>query len=441
MSTETVDEKSQSVPPEKRAEESADKPGSNGSSAPPGDANESHPKTADDAADGEQEPVKVGGAVAVSESDTASDSSPESESLSESESESDAASVSGSEADAASNSDSEATDGAPVIVDEDDEAAEAIEDEEQESGPGESEVLREQLATAGKELDEACARLDAARLELSGLKKERDKMRQQLMRTAADFDNFRKRTKRDLQTARNRGRDDLVRDVLPIFDNLERAVDASEKATDVASVVEGVRMVLKLFNDTTARMGLSRIPTVGEHFDPAVHEALQQQESHEHEPGTVMSEIMPGYTFDERLIRAAMVVVAKAPSKPKDEPKDEQTESKSETASELDSDSETAAASEAETESESEAASESESEAESEAEAETETESGSEAESESESEAESEAESGSEAESATDSASDVDTADDASAAGEQQGASDDGESEAEATEKKTESTE
>ncbi|MDH5676308.1 MAG: nucleotide exchange factor GrpE [Myxococcales bacterium] len=151
--------------------------------------------------------------------------------------------------------------------------------------------------------------------ELEQTISERDKLKQQLLRTAADFDNFRKRTRRDLDDAKARGKDDVLRDLLPVFDNLERAVEASTGASDVESVLEGVRMVLKLFHDTAERMGLTRIPGVGSRFDPNVHEAIQQQESDEHPSGTVLSEVMAGYRIDDRLIRAAMVVVARAPTK------------------------------------------------------------------------------------------------------------------------------
>jgi len=78
--------------------------------------------------------------------------------------------------------------------------------------------------------------------------------------------------------------------------------------------IEGIRMVLKLFEDTSERLGLQRVKTIGERFDPAVHEALQQMESPDHPPGTIMAEIAPGYRFGERLVRPAMVVVARKPS-------------------------------------------------------------------------------------------------------------------------------
>jgi molecular chaperone GrpE len=148
---------------------------------------------------------------------------------------------------------------------------------------------------------------------------ERDQIRDQLLRTAADFDNYRKRTRRDVEDAKIRGRDEAVKDILPVFDNLERAVAAASSAQTIESVVEGVKMVLKLFEDTCERMGLTRVKTLGERFDPAVHEAIQQQETDAHPPGTILAEIMPGYMVGTRLLRAAMVVVARKPAaKPAD---------------------------------------------------------------------------------------------------------------------------
>jgi molecular chaperone GrpE len=145
---------------------------------------------------------------------------------------------------------------------------------------------------------------------------ERDQLRDQLLRTAADFDNFRKRARREMEDAKARGKDEALKEVLPVFDNLERAVAAAENAQAISSVIEGVKMVLKLFEDTAERMGLKRIKALGERFDPAVHEAIQQQETDAQAPGTILAEVVPGYMFGPRLLRAAMVVVARKPSKP-----------------------------------------------------------------------------------------------------------------------------
>ena len=152
--------------------------------------------------------------------------------------------------------------------------------------------------------------------ELAALTAERDKLKDQLLRTMADFDNFRKRARRDAEDALRRGREDSLRDVLPIVDNLERAVEASRGATDVAAVISGIEMVLRSFDDVAGRMGVTRVEAAGERFDPTLHDAIQQVESAEHPPGTVLTVVVSGYRIGERLLRPAMVVVAKAPSAP-----------------------------------------------------------------------------------------------------------------------------
>jgi molecular chaperone GrpE len=131
------------------------------------------------------------------------------------------------------------------------------------------------------------------------------------LRTAADFDNFRKRSRRDLDDARRGGREDLVRAFLPIFDNLDRAIQSSVRSSDVKAMVEGLAMIQRQFVDALAREGIARIPTIGQPFDPSIHEAIQQVETDEHPPGTVIAEVQSGYTQGERLMRAAMVVVAR----------------------------------------------------------------------------------------------------------------------------------
>jgi molecular chaperone GrpE len=137
------------------------------------------------------------------------------------------------------------------------------------------------------------------------------RMKDQWIRTAADFDNFRKRSRRDLEDARKGGREDLLKELLPVFDNLERAIQSATRAADVKAVTDGLLMVQKQFNDTLPRVGISRVPTIGLPFDPSVHEAIQQVETSDHPPGTIVAEVQPGYVQGERLVRAAMVVVAK----------------------------------------------------------------------------------------------------------------------------------
>lgn len=137
------------------------------------------------------------------------------------------------------------------------------------------------------------------------------KLRDQLLRTAADFDNFRKRTRRDVDDAQRRGKESTVKDLLPVFDNFERAITHAESTGEAKSVAEGLRIVLKQFLDTLEKMGIQRINAVGQPFDPSIHEAIQHMESAEHPAGVVLYDVQSGYRIGEHLLRAAMVVVSK----------------------------------------------------------------------------------------------------------------------------------
>jgi molecular chaperone GrpE len=149
---------------------------------------------------------------------------------------------------------------------------------------------------------------------LAAAQAEAQRNKEAWLRTAADFDNFRKRTRKELDDARKSGREDLLRALLPVFDNLERALQSAQRASDVKAVADGLTMVQRQFVDALGREGIQRVPTVGHAFDPGVHEAIQQVETSDHAPGTVLAEVQPGYTQGERLVRAAMVVVAKSKS-------------------------------------------------------------------------------------------------------------------------------
>jgi molecular chaperone GrpE len=149
---------------------------------------------------------------------------------------------------------------------------------------------------------------------LSQAREEAQRLKDNWMRTAADFDNYRKRSRRELEDARRSGREDLLKELLPVFDNLERGMTSAKQANDVKAVVDGLQMILKQFESTLSKVGIQRVPTIGAPFDPMMHEAIQQVETSEHPPGTVVAEVQPGYLAGERLIRAAMVVVAKPKS-------------------------------------------------------------------------------------------------------------------------------
>jgi molecular chaperone GrpE len=149
---------------------------------------------------------------------------------------------------------------------------------------------------------------------IAALQEERDRLKDQLLRSAADLDNYRKRARRDVEEAARKGCEDALREILPVIDNLERAVASAASATDVKAVAEGVDMVLRYFQDTGSKMGLERVEAAGQRFDPNLHEAIQQEETADQPPGTVLRELVPGYRLAGRLLRPAMVVVARPPA-------------------------------------------------------------------------------------------------------------------------------
>ena len=132
---------------------------------------------------------------------------------------------------------------------------------------------------------------------------------ERLLRTAAEFDNFRKRALKEKEDVQRFGIERLLKDFLPVMDNLERALDHAEQH-DPRQVIDGVRLVQKLFETTLAKHGVVGFSAVGKPFDPGLHEALMQQDSDE-PAGTVVSEMARGYKLNDRLVRPAAVVVAK----------------------------------------------------------------------------------------------------------------------------------
>jgi molecular chaperone GrpE len=170
-----------------------------------------------------------------------------------------------------------------------------------------AESLQKKLAMLEAQLEESFKR---ARETGDRLKDTHDR----LLRTAAEFDNFRKRAVKEKEDVQRFGIERLLKDFLPVLDNLERALDHAEQH-DAQQVIEGVRLVQKLFENTLAKHGVVGFSALGKPFDPALHEALMQQDSDE-PAGTVVSEMARGYKLNERLVRPAAVVVAKPRTPP-----------------------------------------------------------------------------------------------------------------------------
>ncbi len=138
--------------------------------------------------------------------------------------------------------------------------------------------------------------------------------KEKMLRVAADFENFRKRAKRDQDDAVHNARVEVLKEILPVFDNLARAVEHGENVQDIRPILDGAKMVTRQFEENLARFGLKRIRSVGDVFDPMLHEAIAQEETTEAQPGTIIREFLAGYMLGDRLLRAAMVVVARKPA-------------------------------------------------------------------------------------------------------------------------------
>lgn len=147
----------------------------------------------------------------------------------------------------------------------------------------------------------------------------------QVLRARADFDNYRKRMLREMDDVRKRAAETLLHDLLPILDNLERALDHAD--SDSSSLTEGIELIVKQFTGLLSQKGVEPIPAAGESFDPEVHEAVAHIESEDAPEKMITQEFMKGYTLAGRVLRPSKVVVsAGPPAKDKNELKSEPSE-------------------------------------------------------------------------------------------------------------------
>lgn len=150
-------------------------------------------------------------------------------------------------------------------------------------------------------------------------------LREQLLRLAAELDNYRKRTNRQMDEIRQRARADSFLSILPVLDNLERAL-RFEDSSDLKPVVEGVQMVAKQFADVLAQQGVKGFKSIDEPFNAQRHDAVSQIPSDTHPGGTILEELEKGYMYLSSLLRPAKVVVSAVPPKPKEIPADDEAD-------------------------------------------------------------------------------------------------------------------
>ena len=155
---------------------------------------------------------------------------------------------------------------------------------------------------------------------------------ERLQRVTADFENYKKRSEREMNEFRKFANESLIKEILPIVDNLERALATEHEENEDAfkGIREGVEMTLKGLMDSLERFGVVRMETLGKPFDPNFHQAVSQEESEKHPENTVLHELQKGYMLRDRLVRPPMVVVSRRPDA-RAEVKPERVGDKSET--------------------------------------------------------------------------------------------------------------
>jgi molecular chaperone GrpE len=148
---------------------------------------------------------------------------------------------------------------------------------------------------------------DQLRIERDGLKVERDELKELLLRRQAEFDNFRKRTEKERSEFLQYAGMELVRDMLPILDDFDRARKVEAGNPEYA---KGVEMIYSRMYDTLKKVGLEPIEAEGQQFDPHLHQAVERAQTKDAEDGTILSEFQRGYLFKGKLLRPSMVKVA-----------------------------------------------------------------------------------------------------------------------------------
>ncbi|MDZ7753729.1 MAG: nucleotide exchange factor GrpE [Gammaproteobacteria bacterium] len=152
------------------------------------------------------------------------------------------------------------------------------------------------------------------RLMLEDARSRADEHWDALLRTKAEMDNLRKRATRDVEQAHKYGAEQYIAEILPVWDSLEMGLSAaSEEGADLHKVREGMELTLKMLAGALEKMGVQQIDPAGEAFDPERHQAMTMQETDAVPPGTVTTVVQKGYTLNDRLMRPALVMVARKP--------------------------------------------------------------------------------------------------------------------------------
>ena len=152
---------------------------------------------------------------------------------------------------------------------------------------------------------------------------ELDAANDRVLRSRAELENYRKRAARELMDTRRYAGLPLMRDLLPVLDNMDRAIEAAEKTHDTADLLEGIKIVAEQFESVLKRHHCVQIKALNEPFDPHLHEAVSQRPSDEHPPGTAVLVTQTGFQLHDRVVRPSQVIVSTDNEKNKDSDDDE----------------------------------------------------------------------------------------------------------------------
>ncbi|MDK2831473.1 MAG: molecular chaperone GrpE [Methanolobus sp.] len=155
--------------------------------------------------------------------------------------------------------------------------------------------------------------VDEGKVEETSAEDEASQLRDKLLRLTAEFDNFRKRSAREKEEYRKFAVEQVIIELLEVYDNFERALESAKQTDDITSVITGIEMVFKQFTGILEKEGLEKIECKGAEFDPYLHEAMMHVEHPDHEENTVIDVCKPGYCLHTKVIRPAMVTVSKKP--------------------------------------------------------------------------------------------------------------------------------
>ena len=142
------------------------------------------------------------------------------------------------------------------------------------------------------------------------IKNELDEMKNQYIRLAADFDNYRKRQAQEREALLKYGAEETLKKLLPVMDTFNRAQSSLAEMDDAEKIKESFNVVFKQFADALEKAGLKKVETVGTEFDPSKHEAIIQTPTNDHPDHSIIAELQSGYALDDRVLRAALVNVA-----------------------------------------------------------------------------------------------------------------------------------